>query len=278
MIDTHLHLWNPDLFDYPWLAGISSLNREHGLAEYRQACGSTPIDSSLFVECNAGPDSTLKEARWALDLASNPENKIAGVVASIWPERENFLEDLNALSGHPQLKGIRRVLHTEPDELSRSTQFRKNLQRLTGPDLSFELCLLERQLPVGIELVDACPDVRFVLDHCGVPDIAAGSPGGWREQITAFASRPNVVCKISGILLYAGEGGSAASVFPWFSHVIESFGWERVVWGGDWPVCNLGVSLGKWIGATDELLEMISATPAQRSGFLDSNAKRIYKL
>lgn len=278
MIDTHLHLWNPARFKYPWLDGIPALNAKFALEEYRRI-GSGEISASIFVECAAGPDSFLDEARWALDLASRPESGIAGVVASVWAERDDFAANLSRLAENPKLKGVRRVLHTEPDELSQSLLFRKNVASLAEHDLSFDLCVLERQLPLAIELVDACPNTQFVLDHCGVPDIAANSPRIWRGQIRELAKRHNVTCKISGILLYAGEGQrTAVGILPWFSHVVEAFGWDRIVWGGDWPVCTLAVPLVEWIGVTHNLLDLLSATPAQRIGFLDQNAKRIYRI
>ena len=207
-----------------------------------------------------------------------PGSRIDGVVALVWPEREDFQESLSGLDGNPKLKGIRRVLHTEPDELSQSPRFRENVASI-GARLTFDLCVLERQLPLAIALVDACPATQFVLDHCGVPDIAADSPGFWQRQIDELAKRPNVACKVSGLLLYAGENQrTARGILPWFSHVVDAFGWDRLVWGGDWPVCTLAVTLEAWIAVTYDLLDFVSASAAQRSGFLDGNATIIYHL
>ena len=278
MIDTHLHLWNPAKLRYPWLGGFPPLNREFALEEYR-AASNGEIPASVFVECASGPDSYFEEARWALDFASDPSSRIAGVVASVWPEREDFPGLLLALSRHPKLKGLRRVLHTEPDALSQSSLFRKNVASLAEHHLTFDLCVLERQLPVAIELVDACSGTQFVLDHCGVPDIGADSPGFWNDQIRELAKRPNVACKVSGLLLYAGESQrTAPGILPWFALVVEAFGWDRILWGGDWPVCTLAVSLAEWVAVTHGLLDLVSATPAQRREFLDGNATAIYRL
>jgi predicted TIM-barrel fold metal-dependent hydrolase len=278
MIDTHLHLWNPAKFCYPWLGGFPPLNREFALEEYRSASAGD-ISASVFVECDSGPDSHLDEARWALDFASDPTNRIAGVVASVWPESENFSDLLLALSRHPKLKGLRRVLHTAPDELSRSSLFRKSVASLAEYGLSFDLCVLERQLPLATALVDACPQTQFILDHCGVPDIAANSPEFWREQISDLAKRPNVACKVSGLPLYAGESQrTAPGILPWFAFVVETFGWDRILWGGDWPVCTLAVPLADWVAVTHGLLDLTSATSAQRGDFLEGNAATIYRL
>lgn len=278
MIDTHLHLWNPARFQYPWLDGTPALDCEFTVEKYRCAFAGE-ISASVFVECAASRASSFEEAKWALELALHPPNKIAGVVASVWPEEEDFSAKVTALAEHPKLKGIRRVLHTEHDELSQSSRFRMSVASLGERNLTFHLCVLERQLPFAIDLVDACPRTQFVLDHCGVPDIAAKSPSVWESQISELAKRPNVACKVSGLLIYAAANQrTATGILPWFSHVLVSFGWDRLVWGSDWPVCTLAVPLSRWVAVTNELLDLVSATAAQRSALLGDNARRIYCL
>ncbi len=279
MIDTHQHLWNTPALKYPWLEGIPALNRPFLLDDYRAAAQDCGITGSVFVECAADADSARAEADWILALAADPANGIAGVVASVWPEREDFARELDRIAAHPSLKGIRRVLHTEPDALSQSSLFAENVKRLGPLGLVFDLCVLERQLPLAVALAEQCPEVTFVLDHCGVPDIAARAPEFWREQITRLAVCPNVSCKVSGLLLYAAEDQrTAEGLRPWFAHVVECFGWDRLVWGGDWPVCTLAVPLSRWVEVTHDLLNLSSATPDQRAAFLTDNAKRIYQL
>jgi len=279
MIDTHQHLWNPPALKYPWLEGIPAINRPFLIDDYRKAADGCGITGSVFVECAADGDSTRREADWILGLAGDPANRVAGVVASVWPERQDFARDLDRMASHPSLKGIRRVLHTEPDELSQSLLFVENVRRLGPLGLVFDLCVLERQLPLALALVRKCPEVPFVLDHCGVPDIAARAPEFWREQIALLAACPNVACKVSGLLLYAAEDQrTAEGVRPWFGHVVDSFGWERLLWGGDWPVCTLAVPLARWVAVTHDLLNLSSAGPGQREPFLAGNARRIYRL
>jgi predicted TIM-barrel fold metal-dependent hydrolase len=277
--DTHLHLWNPSHFRYPWLKGVPAINRDFLLPDRRAAVAGCGILRSVFVECAAAADSVAPEADWIFRLASKPASGIIGVVASVWPERKNFARLLDVIAGHPLLKGIRRVLHTEPDGLPASPQFSANVRRLGSLGLTFDLCVLERQLPQAVDLVDKCPGVTFVLNHCGMPDIAARAPDFWRSQILRLAERPNVVCKVSGLLLYAAEDQrSADGLRPWFGHVVASFGWDRVLWGGDWPVCTLAASLLRWVAVTRELLGLLHATTAQRNALFNLNAERIYNL
>ena len=147
------------------------------------------------------------------------------------------------LSGHPKLKGVRRILHTHPDELGQGKMFIENVARLETYGLSFDFCVLARQLPVAINLASKCPGVAFVLDHCGVPEVKDQVLDPWREHIRELSKLPNVACKISGLVAYADPANwKAEDLRPFVEHVIESFGWDRVMFGSDWPVCNLTAS------------------------------------
>lgn len=276
IVDTHLHLWNPQKFRYPWLADFPTLQGTRSLAAYHREGGSA-LTASVFVEADAHPEDREAEANWAADLAEDPHNRIVGVIAGLQPESPSFPEAIERLAQRAIIKGIRRVLHNQADELSRQPLFRENLRRLAAFGFSFDLCVLERQLPLAIELVEACPEVRFIIDHGGIPDIAAATPANWKAQISQLAERSNVSCKISGLLLYANaERRSAVGIQEWFEHLISTFGWDRVVWGGDWPVCELAVPLADWITVTKELLAQASSSEQEK--LISQNAKRIYRL
>ena len=136
---------------------------------------------------------------------------------------------------------------TSTDALSQQPQLRAHLRLLPERDLTFDLCVLARQLPLALDLVTACPDVAFVLDHCGAPDIAAGALDPWRDNLRAIASCANVTCKISGLLANCDPLDSTAdAVRPYVEHAIEVFGWERVIWGSDWPVVEITSTLRDW--------------------------------
>lgn len=276
MIDTHQHLLYPTRFSYPWTAELPALQGAFELDRYQTQAEDCSITATLFMEVDVDERQSASEAQFFCGLADDPASKILGVIASARPEHANFQSSLDAIT-HPKLRGIRRVLHTQPDALSQASQFRKSVEQLGERGLTFDLCVLERQLLVAIELVDACPNTQFILDHCGVPAIAAKSSECWQAQIREMARRPNVACKVSGIILYGGETQRTASgLFPWFAHVVETFGWDRIVWGSDWPVCTLAVPLCEWLSVTHELLDLASASFEQRHAFLEANARRIY--
>ncbi len=275
LVDTHQHLWDLDRLPYTWSAGIPALHHSFRLPDYLAASADTPITKTIFMECDVDDPHQLAEARAAQALAdANP--LIAGIVASGRPENADFPAHLEPLATLPKLRGLRRVLHVVPDAVSQQPLFRANLRRLPALGLTFDLCVLARQLPLARELADACPEVTFILDHCGVPDVKAGALDPWRDEIAALAERPNVHCKISGLVAYAAPDWTVADLRPWTDHVLACFGWDRVVWGGDWPVCTLGSTLSRWVFATGLLAADASET--ERAKLYHRNAERLYRV
>jgi predicted TIM-barrel fold metal-dependent hydrolase len=276
LVDTHQHLWNPRQIPCSWCAGIPALNRSFDLTDYRSASAATGIAKSVFVECDVDDPHQLAEAQLVQSLAEQ-HPLIAGMVASGRPEDHGFPAYLEKLVTLTKLRGLRRVLHVVPDAVSRQSLFRENLRRLPVFNLTFDICALARQLSLARELVDACPTVTFILDHCGVPDVKGRAFDPWREEIRALSERPNLNCKISGLVAYADPANwTTADLRPWIEHVIECFGWDRIVWGGDWPVCTLSSTLGRWVAATHELTA--AATKEERAKFFHLNAERIYRV
>ncbi|MGA9874913.1 MAG: amidohydrolase [Solirubrobacteraceae bacterium] len=274
-IDTHQHLWDLRLFPCSWCAEIPALNHSFLLDDYLAAAKDTGIEKTVFIECDVDDPNALAEAQHIQKLSEkNP--LIAGIVASARPERPDFPAQLEALLKLPKLRGIRRVLHVVPDETSQMALFAENVRLLAAHRLTFDLCVLARQLPLAIALAQKCPQVQFVLDHCGVPDVKGRVFGPWRTHIQDLAALPNVACKISGLVAYAGENWKLNDLRPWVEHVVTCFGWNRLVWGGDWPVCTLTASLQQWIAASDALFS--EATQIQREALFNHNAERIYRV
>jgi predicted TIM-barrel fold metal-dependent hydrolase len=274
-IDTHQHLWDLRQFPYSWCAGIPALNKSFLLEDYLVAAKNTGVEKTVFMECDADEPNSLAEAQHIQNLADK-HPLIAGIVAAARPERADFPAQLEALLQLPKLRGIRRVLHVVPDETSQSDLFAENVRRLAAHNLTFDLCVVARQLPLASALAKKCPDVQFILDHCGVPDVKGKAFDPWRTHIKEISALPNVACKISGLVAYAGENWTADDLPPWVEHVVTNFGWERVVWGGDWPVCTLTATLKQWVEASDILFS--TATESQKQSFFYNNAMRIYRV
>ena len=276
-IDTHQHLLYPDRFSYAWTDDLPTLaRRPFTLDDYRSATAGCDIAGTLFMEVDVPEKDTAAEAAFFCRLAENPQNNLLGVIASCRPEHENFDRYIDQVR-HPRLRGFRRILHTQPDTLSESSLFRRHVASLATHDLTFDVCVLARQLPQAIALADACPDTRLILDHCGVPEVASGNLDPWREHIRELARRPHVACKLSGLIAYtAPDRCTPNALRPYLEHVIACFGWDRVVWGGDWPVCNLTASLKQWVHFLDEILA--AESPANLARLYHDNARRIYRV
>jgi len=274
ILDTHQHLIYPDRNSYAWTAGIPALaDQAFTYEDYSTAAAGCGITRTLFMEADA--DRWQDETAMVLAMADDPDTIIDGVIANCRPEDgEGFDAWLDTIAD-TRVVGLRRILHTEPDALSQDDAFAANIRKLADRNLTFDLCFLARQLPIAIELAGRCDGVQLVLDHCGVPAIAAGAMDPWRAHISDLAAMPHVACKISGVIAYCEQGaGTADTLRPWVEHCIESFGWDRIVWGGDWPVCNLNGDLGQWVAASRALVA--AEDEANQRKLFHENAVRIY--
>jgi predicted TIM-barrel fold metal-dependent hydrolase len=202
--------------------------------------------------------------------------KVVGAIANARPERPEFPAELDALAMLDGVRGLRRLLQFQPPELSETPLFRENLRRLPAYGFNFDLCVKSHELDVALKLVPACPELQFVLDHCGNPKIAEKEWEPWAGKITELAKNPNLVCKVSGILANVAEGWTVADLRPYVEHVIASFGWDRVVWGSDHPVVTLFADLTSWVEATRAIIA--GASEEEQAKLLHRNAERIYRV
>lgn len=277
IVDTHQHLWDLDRFRYSWLDSLPPLNRSFRMPDYVAAAAGLNLVKSVHLEADVDEPDMLGETRHLLALADQPDNPLEGIVACARPESEDFKSYLDQIAGHRRLKGIRRVLHTQADEVGQEVRFINNVASLSGYGLSFDICVLARQLPIAINLVSRCPDVVFILDHCGVPQVKEKNLDPWRSYITQIAGFPNVSCKISGLVAYADpERWTAEDLRPFVEHAIASFGWDRVLFGSDWPVCTLSASYQQWVEALQAITQ--GAGDLNQKKLFYDNAVRVYRL
>lgn len=277
MIDTHLHLIDRSALSYPWLSGVDALNRDFPYEEYALQAHRAGITQALHMEVDVSPSDIESESDYIAGLAKREGSLIAGAISSCRPEEHGFAAFLDRQRANPLVKGFRRVLHVMPDDLAESALFRENISRLGGTGYTFDLCVLPRQIDKAIALVDLAPNIQFILDHCGVPDIEGDGLNAWRGKISDIAGRSNVTAKISGVVAYAdARTWRVETLEPYVHHVIDSFGWDRLVWGSDWPVCTLGGGLATWVAATHALLSGCSGS--EKAKLFSENAKRIWNL
>lgn len=277
ILDTHQHLLLTERFRYSWCDELPALaGRRCGLEEYRAAAQGLGITRTLFMESGVDEAFTAAETAHVLGLAGQPTSGIVGVLGTARPEQPDFPAHLEAML-HPKLKGLRRILHVVPDSVAQTPCFAPHVALLARHNLTFDLCLLPRQLGLGAALARKVPDVQFILDHCGVPDIAGGDAAAWRAAVQEVARLPNVACKISGIVAYCDPARvTVEAVRPYVEHVVACFGWDRIVFGSDWPVCNLTSSLAAWVGIARALFAEESAE--RQAKFFAGNAERLYRV
>jgi predicted TIM-barrel fold metal-dependent hydrolase len=272
IIDTHLHLIYLDRLSYPWLTRFPDLNRQWDAPLYFAEAETLGIDTALHMEV----DVARKDMEAETELVLNLDKRIKGAIAAAHPEDADFPAQLERLAAEPRVKGIRRLIQAEPDTFFTNERFNANLPRIVQHGLTFDLCVLDRQLPLTIELVRRHPNVQFVLDHCGNPLIGSGDIAQWRIDIAALAKLPNVVGKISGIVNHALPNWKNEDLRPVIEHMIASFGWDRVLWGSDRPVCVPNAGLTRWVEATKAAVS--GASQSEQEKLFSKNAERIYRV
>lgn len=278
IVDTHQHLIYTSRFGYGWTAGIPALaGKDFTLEDYAGLAAAAGITDAVFMETAPDDPHYQEEGRFALSLAQRSDTIVIGTIVGCRPETDQGFDAWLDETDTPLNAGYRRALHVVPDALSQQDGFRANVRKIGARSRTFDLCVTQAQLPIGRDLARACDNTQFVLDHCGVPDIAGGSFGDWTRSIDELAALPNVACKISGVVAYCAPGHDAEhAVRPYVEHCIEAFGADRVVWGGDWPVVNLRMPLPDWTAIALKLTS--SLDEGDREKLFSANALRIYRL
>jgi L-fuconolactonase len=279
IIDAHLHLWDPARFPMRWVAGDPTLDRPYGLADYRAHTAGLDIEAMVYLQVDVDPAYALLEARRVAERAAEDPRLRARVPWAPVEDGDGARAVLDALvATSPLVKGIRRLLQGEPDPaFCLRPGFVRGVQLLADYGLSFDLCVRHHQLPGIVELVRRCPQVSFVLDHIGKPDIAGRVLDPWRAQLAALAACPNVACKVSGLVTEADpRAWTPDDLAPYVAHVLAVFGEDRVLFGGDWPVALLASSYGRWVETLDALTAHLP--PEAKRKLWAENARRFYRL
>lgn len=277
IVDSHVHLWNPNPFRYAWLDALPALNRAMSSVELKAASDSTSVQKFIFVECGCDPSQCAAEVDWVVTLAEQ-EPRLKGIVAHAPLEKGLAASaDLELLAARPLVKGIRRNLQAEKNDFWNQSGLQEGLKLLPAFNFTFDLCVRADQLPLARELVQQLPEVTFVLDHFGKPAVRDGNFKPWARDLQALAKLPNVACKISGLTTEADwSHWKAANLAPYFEHALACFGPSRVLFGSDWPVATLATTYEVWIETVMKLVSGISESEMKQ--LFQTNAERIYRV
>jgi L-fuconolactonase len=278
IVDSHVHLYDVQRFRYGWLSSVPKINRTYLLGDFDKARGPVAIEKLVFAEVAIDPGLHLEEAAFIQKLADS-DKRLAGMVAHAPMEKGKAVEsDIIALKKNATLRGIRRLIETERDPgFCLEAGFIEAVKLLPKHDLSFDICIKHWAMAYAIELVRRCPEVSFILDHIGKPDIGHGLREPWWGQMRELARLPNVVVKISGVITEADkQNWKPEQVKPYVAHVIDCFGFDRVMYGSDWTVSELTHAYPRWVEIIDEVIAGASESE-QRKLYRDT-ATRTYRL
>ncbi len=272
-VDAHHHLWRYTPQDYGWIDdSMQALRRDllpEDLAGEALAAG---IDATVAVQAR----QTLEETHWLLDLAAQ-SSLIRGVVGWAPIAADDFAATLLSLCRNPLLKGLRHVVQGEPEGFLEGDAFHRGIRQLLSTGLVYDILIFARQLPAATRFVDQHPQQPFVLDHIAKPDIRGNGFAAWNQAIRELARRPNVACKLSGMVTEADWGTwTPAQLQPYFETVLEAFTPARLMFGTDWPVVNVASSYKQWVNTVDAWLAPLS--PDERAAIRGETAARIYRL
>jgi L-fuconolactonase len=278
IVDAHIHFWDPAGLRYPWLTELPAIHRPFLPADLLAQVGPHELEKIVFVQAGAHPDDALAEVAWVSELARS-EPRIDAIVA------DAPLEDGVAVAGHlaalqkyPLVKGVRRLIQAEGLGFANTPAFIQAVQLLPDYGFSFDICIVHYQLGDVLQLVAACPDVAFVLDHFGKPAIKVGGMEPWASQIAELAAFPNVHCKLSGLITEADhDAWQPADLQPYIDHVLACFGPARLMYGGDWPVSLLATdSWASWVATAEAALS--GCSKAEKAAIFAGNASAFYRL
>jgi L-fuconolactonase len=279
IVDAHVHIYDPHRLSYPWLKGISILDRPHLPVDYARLTRGVDVEAMVFIEVDVAPGAHLNEVEFVQEQ-SRIESRLRAIVASMPLENGAAVEaDLAAFSQFPLARGVRRLIQRHEREAGWSIRdnFVDGVKLLAKFGFTFDLCLTHTQLKEVTELVRRCPEVSFVIDHVAKPGIRAGLQEPWRSELRAIAGLDNLYCKISGVVTEADHAEwTESEVAPYIEHAIDCFGFDRVMFGGDWPVSELATTYRRWVGVVDSVTA--SASPSERRKLFRDNAIAFYRL
>lgn len=274
LIDSHHHLWDLARRDYPWLAGdaLAPIRHNYDVTDLR-ATGAT---RTILVQTL--PD--IGETEDFLAIADANRDLIAGVVGwvDLTDDTDRSLRRLRSGRGGDLLVGIRHPAQDEPNPrwLGRRDVV-AGVKAVAAAGLAYDLLVYPHQLVSALTLVPQVQDCRFVLDHAGKPAIASGRRQPWEALLRHLAAFPNVACKLSGLVTEADWNlWSPGDIRPYTDVVLAVFGPRRVMFGSDWPVCELVTGYREVLALAQELCAGLSE--AESAAVFGDTAADWYRL
>ena len=242
-IDSHQHFWRYTPEEFSWIdEGMKAIRRDFLPSDLKREITGAGIDGVISVQAC----QSIEETEWLLDLAD--ENEFIFAVVGWAPLLDpNVPEALDKLAARPKLRGIRHIVQGEPKGFLLRDDFNAGIKALEGFHLTYDLLILERQLPEAIEFVDRHPNQVFILDHIAKPRIRDRVLSPWQEDLLELSKRRNVYCKLSGVVTEADyRSWTQEELQPYLEVALSAFGPSRLMFGSDWPVSQVAASYARW--------------------------------
>jgi L-fuconolactonase len=271
--DAHQHFWRFNPRRDAWITGeMQAIRRDFLPGDLKALLDANSIDGCIAVQADQSDDET----RFLLDLAAE-HSFIKGIVGWVDLRAPDLNARLDALAGNRKLVGVRHVAQAEADDFLANDAVIRGIGSLARVGLTYDILIYARQLPAAIDLVSRLPGQTFVLDHLAKPLIKDGVLEPWRTSLRELARRPNVFCKVSGLVTEADwKGWRPADLRPYLDEALDAFGPARLMFGSDWPVCLLAAPYDRVLGVVTDYAAALSAT--ERDELLGGTAARVYKL
>jgi len=274
IVDSHQHFWQVGRFDYPWMTPeVEVLRRDYLPPALASVLNRNGVDKTIVVQAS----NSLEESRWLLSLAEH-NSFIGGVVGWADLQSADIARQLDELVAQPKFKGVRHLVESEPaDDWLIQQNTLNGLRELSSRGLSYDLLVHTRHLKHVKTVADECPELHLVVDHLAKPPVARAEIDEWAREIKEIASRPNVWCKLSGLITEADwVNWRVEDLQPYVEKVLEYFGPARMMFGSDWPVCLLAASYDQVLDSFEILLNDLDEKDKRR--VFSENAIEFYRI
>ncbi|HWB94135.1 MAG TPA: amidohydrolase family protein [Puia sp.] len=278
VIDTHIHVWNREAVDYPWLEGNTTiLKRSYGLEELEPQRSAAGVAGGVLVQAANSREDTA----WMMKTAKK-HGWISGIVG--WLPLQDPAATARLLESEYRpgalLKGVRHLIHDEADPgwLLQDTVL-ESLGLLAAHDIPYDVVgVLPAHIATALKVAERWPGLRMIFDHLNQPPISA-EDGRWEELMKEAAGHGNFYAKISGLGTAAKKGSdwTSADLEPCIEFALHHFGADRCCCGGDWPVSLLAGSYEKtWKAYRTVIAKYLN--PSEQANVLYRNAEQFYRL
>ena len=275
VIDSHFHIFRRAETKQAGILAAPFLQRDVLWADYRRAAAGTGLEASVMVQVNDFTDP-LPEAEWVSSVAAS-EGGPAAIVAFAQLESPSAGDQVSSLRGLPLVRGVRRNTQHEEDPLfCARPEYVAGARLLAEAGYSCDVCVKSHQLEGVVRLAEACPELSIVLNHLGKPDLG-GDLSQWRRDLGRLARHQNVSCKVSVVVHTDADPPLTRSLAePVVAAAVEAFGWERVLFGSNWPVAEAVVEYPRWVDLVHQILAREAASELEK--LFSENARRVYRL